>query len=151
MSGTGDVVMTDVRQTSVGLLLADEVVDEGVVTQTLGLASIMVGARKYLPASTLRSGIRPFLSAAADTFIGGVSQTSVGIGIGTSTSAMGAFGGQVGGGGDILMGRYVMLSTIAAYNIMSDFRQPVGGKNNYSGFEVSLGVSLMFHGFRPGV
>jgi hypothetical protein len=122
----------------------------GVVTQNLGLVSIMVGARKYLPASTLVSGIRPFLSASAGTFIGGVSQTSVGVGVDTSTNAMGAFGGRFGGGVDMLMGRYVMLSTKVAYNLMSDFSRSVGGRDNYSGFEVSVGVGLVFHGFRPG-
>jgi hypothetical protein len=65
---------------------------------------------------------------------------------------MGAFAGQLGGGVDIQLGRHFMLDTKAVYNLASDFREPLGGRKNYSGFEFSVGLNFLFgKGIQPGL
>jgi hypothetical protein len=44
--------------------------------RSIGLGSIMVGVRKYLPKSTLNTAIRPYLTGAIGTYIGSTSENS---------------------------------------------------------------------------
>ena len=54
------------------------------------------------------------------------------------------FGGYLGGGLDIQVGRHLMLGIQAGYNTMLDFSEPVGYEDNYSGVEFSAGFSVLF-------
>jgi hypothetical protein len=114
-----------------------------VTVESLALVSLMVSARKYLPASTLRSGVRPYLTGGVGTFIGNVSKTETGPTVNVTSETMGAFGGQFGGGIDLPMGKYFIIGAKAAYNLVSDFREPLGGRKNYSGSEFSVSLGLM--------
>lgn len=115
-----------------------------VSNQSFSLASILINAKKYLPASTLKSNIRPFLTAGAGVFIGTITETSVGPVVNVSVGeTMGAFGGQIGGGVDIPMGRYFIMGSKIAYNLVSDFREPLGDRDNYSGLEFNISLGLM--------
>jgi hypothetical protein len=119
-------------------------VGAGVSTQSFTLSSILINAKKYLPESTLRTGFRPFLTAGAGVFIGNISETSVGPTINVNVGeTMGAFGAQFGGGVDFPMGRYFIMGTKVAYNLVSDFREPLGDEENFSGFEFTMSLGLM--------
>jgi hypothetical protein len=116
----------------------------GVSTQSFSLASILIHAKKYLPESTLRSNIRPFLTMGAGVFIGTIAETSIGPTIDVNVGeTMGAFGGQIGGGVDLPMGRFFIMGSKVAYNIVSDFDKPVGDRDNFSGFEFTMSLGLM--------
>jgi hypothetical protein len=60
-----------------------------------------------------------------------------------NVKTLGTFGGYIGGGIDIQMGRYVMAGIRVGYNAMADFPERIGLKDNYSGFELSTGISLL--------
>ncbi len=56
------------------------------------------------------------------------------------------FGGQVEAGIDFLLGRRVMTGLRFAYDLMSDFQQPIGGCRNYSGPEFTIGLGFLIGG-----
>jgi len=121
-----------------------------IYAQTMGLVSLMINGRKYLPASTLRSAVRPYLSLGVGTYIGSVTESTVGSQITANVGTMGAVVGQAGGGLDIQVSRHFMIGTKMAYNIASDFDEPLAGKRNYSGFEFSVGMNFLFgRGYQP--
>jgi hypothetical protein len=115
-----------------------------VSTRALSLVSLMINARKYLPASTLQSELRPYLLFGVGTYIGSIAQTMVGSQISTEVGTMGAIAGQIGGGIDMQLSRHFMLDTRLAYNLVSDFEEPFAGRKNYSGLEFNVGLSLLF-------
>ena len=77
----------------------------------------------------------------------------IGSGNGASVSARGVYagnltevtvGGHVGGGVDVHVSRAFSLGLSAGYNWMADFADPVGGRSNYGGFELTLNVGWLF-------
>ena len=57
---------------------------------------------------------------------------------------MTVFGGQLGGGLDVQMGRHFMVGIQGGFNLMNDFSEPLAGRKNYSGLELSIGASWLF-------
>lgn len=107
------------------------------------VTSVLFGVKYYLPRSTYGTSVRPFLKAAVGPFMGRQSATMFfGFVIADSRSET-AFGGQLGGGVDFVLSRRFLLGVNLGYNLMSDFDQPIGGSNNYSGPEFSFGLSLL--------
>jgi hypothetical protein len=116
-----------------------------VSTWALGLVSLQVGVRKYLPPSLLRTPVRPFVSLGAGVLIGGEEKTEVSFGgVNTSNSTMGAFGVEPGLGIDFLIGHRFMLGVLGSYRLVTDFPEPLGGRENYSGLEFSVSLSFLF-------
>ena len=76
--------------------------------------------------------------------MGTTSRETVGTQVVVETGVETAFGGRLGGGTDVLLGRHFMVNASAGYNLVSDFSEPVGGRDNYSGFEMRVGVSWSF-------
>jgi hypothetical protein len=58
-------------------------------------------------------------------------------------------GGHVGGGLDIQFHRDFMLGVRGGYNFMSDFSQPLAGRDNFSGFEMGVEISWVFGQGKP--
>lgn len=130
--------------TALGGEVNTEVGGAGVSTRSVGLVSFLAGVRRYLPASTLRTSFRPFLEGGFGTFIGGESGTGTDFGVDVKAHSMAAFGGQIGGGADLLVGRRFMIGARGGFNLMTDFSEPLAGRKNYSGFELSIGLSWLF-------
>lgn len=110
------------------------------------IASAMFGVRFY-PISSARTPLRPYLAAGIGPYLGVESfeeNDHHGDRIANTTKTLGSFGGFLGGGLDIQMGRYLMLSVGVGYNLMADFQETLGFDDNYSGFEVSTGLSFLF-------
>ena len=42
------------------------------------------------------------------------------------------------------MGRHFMVGIQGGFNLMSDFNEPLAGRKNFSGFELSIGASWLF-------
>jgi hypothetical protein len=109
------------------------------------VTSAMFGVRIY-PISSARTPLRPYIMAGAGPYIGIESLEEIeyyGIRTEKTTKSLGTFGAYFGGGLDIQMGRYLMMGFNAGYNLMGDFSEPLGVKDNYSGFELSAGISLL--------
>jgi len=116
----------------------------GVFSETAAVAQLMVGMRYYFPHATYGEPVRPYVGAGLGTLIG--SQVSSRVGP-TVTSRVGtevAMGGELGAGVDILLGRHFVTSVGGAYVLMTNFDQPIGGSDNYSGPQLRLGFGYLF-------
>jgi hypothetical protein len=60
------------------------------------------------------------------------------------TRAAMTFGGFVGGGADVLLGRRWSLGVSAGYRWMADFSETIGTRKNYSGIDVGIGIGWMW-------
>lgn len=107
------------------------------------VGSTMLGLRTY-PFATPQATLRPFLAAAAGPYLGVESTWGVGPDSIKETRTQGSFGGYLGGGLDVQIGRYFMVDFNAGYNLMKDFSEPLGDKRNYNGFECGIGLSVLF-------
>jgi hypothetical protein len=89
--------------------------------------------------------VKPYLLAGVGPVIGASEGSSVGIGgifSGSRTEA--TVGGPVGIGVDFHLSRHFSLGVNGGYIWMADFSAPIGGRNNYSGFELSLSIAWLF-------
>ncbi len=110
------------------------------------IASAMFGVRFY-PMPSARMPLRPYLAAGIGPYLGVESLEEIdqhGDRTVNTTKTLGSFGGFLGGGLDIQMGRHLMLGIGVGYNLMADFQETLGFDDNYSGFEVSTGLSFLF-------
>ena len=109
--------------------------------QASSVTALLLGVRFYLPDPEPDAGVRPFLSAAVGPYIGSEAKSTLfSQGAYTETS----FGGRLGGGIDFILSDHFKLGANAGYNLMSDFSNPVGGRNNYNGGDFSIGIGYMF-------
>ncbi len=53
-------------------------------------------------------------------------------------------GTYVGGGIDFAIGRYLMLGASAGYHLIANFAEPIRGRKNFSGPELSISLSLLW-------
>lgn len=53
-------------------------------------------------------------------------------------------GTYVGGGVDFAIGRYLMLGASAGYHLIANFAEPIRGRKNFSGPELSISLSLLW-------
>ena len=132
----GVSMMSAKVETSVGFL--------NVSTQSSAVTSVLLGLKWYLPESTYGTSVRPFIKAAVGPFSGSQSGTQVGLSVIVDSRSETAFGGQLGGGVDFVLSRKFLLGVNLGYNLMSDFDLPIGGSNNYSGPQFSVGLSYLF-------
>ena len=108
-----------------------------------GVGSLLLGVRQYFGGTET---LRPFLGGSLGPYVGGTAATRDRIGDEgwTESRSVAAFGGYVGAGVDLRVGRSCMLSVGGGYRFMSDFSSPVGGRDNFSGWDGGLGVSWLF-------
>jgi hypothetical protein len=92
-----------------------------------------------------RAAWRPHLSAGLGPVFGTVSGTSVSasrVVAGSHTEV--SLGGDLGAGVDVHLGGSVSLGLDAGYRWMVDFAEPVGARDNYSGFTLALRLGWVF-------
>ena len=116
----------------------------GVLTETSGVAVMLMGVKYYFVQSTLASPVRPYFKGSAGPFIGSQSSNEVGATIVNESRTEFAFGGQLGAGVDFITGRHFMMGFGVAYNLMTDFSDPIGGSSNYSGPEFCFEFNWLF-------
>ncbi|MDH4158234.1 MAG: outer membrane beta-barrel protein [candidate division Zixibacteria bacterium] len=116
----------------------------GVTEETSVIASMLMGVKYYPLRSTLSSSVRPYLKSAVGSFIGTQSSRIVGLTVVTESRTEFAFGGQLGAGMDFVTGRHFMMGFGLAYNLMTDFSEPIGGSKNYGGPEFAFEFSWLF-------
>jgi outer membrane protein W len=105
------------------------------------VTSATFGARFY--PTTYLSPLRPYVTVGVGPYIGIEDSKECDTRMVKTTEVLGTFGGHVGVGFDIQMGRHFMLGVNAGYNLMVDFQEPLGGEKNFNGVEFGAGISLL--------
>lgn len=116
----------------------------GISQHVVSVFPVLLGVRYYLPKSTFKTSFRPYLAAGVGPYIGFEAKNEVGFQVVSESRTMTSFGGYLGGGLDIQLGRYLMVGANVGYNFMMDFSESLGGRDNYSGPEFGVGISLLF-------
>ena len=97
--------------------------------------------------------VKPYLALGFGPVIGGSTGSSLSLGSAFAGAQSAATaGGFFGAGVDFLAGRWCSIGVSAGYNLMADFSRPIGGRDNYSGFQVAVGLGFLFgkgYGGRP--
>jgi hypothetical protein len=89
--------------------------------------------------------VKPYLVAGVGPVIGASEGSSVGAdGVFSGSRTEATVGGPVGAGVDFHLSRHFTLGVNAGYFWMADFSQPIGGRDNYSGFELSISFGWLF-------
>jgi len=109
------------------------------------LFSFLVGMRYFVPEPDPEDMVRPYLALGIGSFTGHEASNSL---LAQSAHSESTFGGRVGVGLDAHLGKSVKLGVNAGYNVMSDFRSVVGARNNFNGFDFSVGLAFLFGGRR---
>jgi len=137
-----DQLATDVTLTA--LVVEVVSIDEfpGGSESAVVLTSAMFGLRLY-PISSARTPLRPYVSAGIGPYMGIQSHRDLNFHAVEQVKTLGSFGGYVGGGVDIQMGRHLMAGIHAGYNLMADFREPIGLEDNYEGVVITAGLSVL--------
>jgi hypothetical protein len=103
--------------------------------------SVLIGMRYYLPYPESEDRVRPYLAFGIGSYIGAEAQNTL---FSQSAHSESVIGGRVGAGLDALLGSWVKLSANIGYNVMSDFKTPVGARNNFNGYDMSFGFGFVF-------
>jgi hypothetical protein len=119
---------------------------EGPFTGVTGLFAMPVGVRwNPFTFGGRTDAIKPFIAGGVGPVIGETLGTFAANGTVLSGSRTAAtIGGYVRAGADFHLGRSFVLGVDSGYNWMADFAQPVGLKNNYSGFGFNVGLGWLF-------
>ena len=115
----------------------------------ISLASVQLGVGRHFTMPYLSPLLRAQVSTSVGSFIGHVDGETIGAAPLTWKRTMRSVGGQVGTGIDLQINRYLMVGARGGYNLMADFDEPLGGRDNYSGAEFSLGLSWIIGGGGP--
>ncbi len=93
----------------------------------------------------MRKSVKPYLSAGIGPVVGataGVSNTHAGAVVGSKTQT--SIGGLVGAGVDVHLARSFTLGLSGGFNWMIDFKENLGGRDNFSGFDFGVSLGWMF-------
>lgn len=117
----------------------------GIEQKAATVIPVLVGARYYPSFAALAENVRPFVIALVGAHMGHSSSNKVALGVkvGSETKVQSVFGSKVGLGIDAFLSSWMRLGLMAGYNIGSDFKEPVGTRENYSGFDLSLNFGIM--------
>ncbi len=124
-------------------------VDSRLSRVDISLASVQLGVGRHFDLPYLSPLLKAQVSTSVGSFIGHVDGRTVGEAPLAWKRTMRSVGGQIGAGIDLQINRHVMLGARGGYNLMADFEEPLGGRDNYSGAEFSLGLSWLFGGGIP--
>lgn len=117
----------------------------GIEQKAATVIPVLAGARYYPSFAAFADNVRPFVLALVGTFAGHSSSNKVtlGVKVGSETKVQSVFGSKVGLGVDAFLSGWMRFGLMAGYNIVSDFKEPVGTRENYSGFDLSLNFGIM--------
>jgi hypothetical protein len=118
----------------------------GIEQKAATVIPVLAGARYYPTFAALAENVRPFVVALVGAHVGHSSSNKVFLGakVGSETKVQSVLGSKVGVGIDAFLSSWMRLGLIAGYNIGADFKEPVGTRENYSGFDLSLNLGVLF-------
>ena len=118
----------------------------GTFSGSVGVVSLPLGVRWNPMKGVLHTrAVKPYLAAGLGPVIGessGAGLTHEGAFAGSRTR--GTVGGTLGAGVDFHLGRHASLGVGGGYQWMADFSEPIGARDNYSGFQIGLNVGWVF-------
>lgn len=142
-----DRVAVQVHVTAISADASVSVTGSGSVTQASSVGSFLVGLKVQPFALPGAERLRPFVSGAAGAYIGDASGVSTGLPTVVAARSETVAGARVAAGFDVLIGRRFTLGAGGAYRFMGDFREPIGGRTDYSGAEVTFSFGVLIgHG-----
>jgi len=98
-----------------------------------------------VPGEMAGHSVKPYLLAGVGPVVGTVAGSVASRpGFFTGARSEVALGGQLGGGVDFMLGRSWALNIEASYNFMQPFDRPIGPHDDYSGFELHVGIGWVF-------
>lgn len=116
----------------------------GVSQHSVAVVPLLLGLRYYIPPPAPDTPVRPYVAAGTGVYLGYEARNEVGLRMLQESRTLTAAGGHLGGGIDIQAGRHVMVGVNAGYHFVTDFTEPLGGRENYSGPEFGIGISWLF-------
>ena len=122
------------------------VTEAGAFAGDRAIVALPLGVRWNPMKGDLRTrAVKPYIAAGFGPVFGASTGSSTNFTSSFAGSQSAAtVGGFFGAGVDVLTGRWFSLGVNAGYNWMADFSKPIGGRDNYSGFQVSVGLGLLF-------
>ena len=120
---------------------------QGIFEGSVSIVSLPLGIQWNPMQGELRArAFKPYLAVGLGPVIGSSTGSFIAVGPGSfaGSQAKGTIGGHLGGGVDVHLGRHWTLGVSAGYNWMADFSEPVGARDNYSGFGASVGLGFLF-------
>jgi hypothetical protein len=109
--------------------------------RTNSVVSVLIGMRYYLPEPEPEDRVRPFVALGIGSYIGSEAENSIFV---QSAHSESVIGGRLGVGIDALLGSWFKLNATVAYNLMADFRTPVGARSSFNGYDMSFGFGFVF-------
>lgn len=109
--------------------------------QASSVVPILVGVRYYIADPTMDDMVRLYLAASVGTFMGFEATNST---LRQEARSETVIGSCLGAGVDFFLSRHFKLLAAAGYNLMSDFRTPIGARTNYNGGDFSIGIGYVF-------
>ena len=104
------------------------------------VVSVLIGMRYFLPHPEPEDRVRPFAAVGIGSYIGSEAENSL---FSQSAHSESVLGGRIGVGIDALLGSWFKLGANVGYNVMSDFKTPVGARNNFNGYDMSFGFGFV--------
>jgi hypothetical protein len=108
---------------------------------TNSVISFLIGMRYFLPQPEPEDRVRPYISLGIGSYIGSEAENTL---LSQSAHSESVIGGRVGVGLDAFLGSWFKLGANVGYNVMNDFKSPVGARNNFNGYEMSIGFGFLF-------
>jgi hypothetical protein len=123
-----------------------EIGPEGAFAGSRSVVAVPLGLRWTPSGGGLRErSLKPYLAVGLGPVIGESNGSAVGpSGVSVGSRTLGTVGGFIGGGVDVLLNRRWSFGLSAGYNWMADFSDPIGKRDNYSGFDLRLSVGWLF-------
>ncbi len=119
---------------------------QGVATHSVGVTAIFLGLQ-WVPrgGDVVARALRPHLALGAGPVMGTSSSTYVaGLDVHAGSESEVTAGVHTGAGVDVLLSRHWALGLDAGYNWVDDFSAQIGGRSNYSGFELTVSLGWLF-------
>jgi hypothetical protein len=116
----------------------------GVSSGQTAIGAFALGVR-WNPAPGWTRSVKPYVDLSIGPVFGEFSGASVGVG-GTHAGEVVevTVGGLVGAGVDFHVSRGFSLGVSGGYRWMGDFSRPIGARDNYSGFDLTLNIGWLF-------
>ena len=117
----------------------------GVGAGMVGGSSVSLGVRWNPMRVDLRNqALKPFLAFSLGPVIGASSGSFVGKTISAGEELRATIGAFLGGGFDVHVSRSFSLGMNAGYNVMPNFSEPVGLRDNFNGPQVGISLGWIF-------
>lgn len=120
---------------------------QGVFNGSVSIVALPLGIQWNPMKGELRSrSLKPYLAVGLGPVLGASTGSFIGTSVPSFSGAQtkGTIGGHLGAGLDVYLGRRWTLGLSAGYNWMADFSEPVGARDNYSGFGASVSLGFLF-------